>query len=112
MKVTIGTEKESIDGVYIPKDIKDCFVTLDSMLNTSDIDSIKVIPNREELIIYHVGIGTWLRNNWGLWGGSRLQKYFIVRNVKHPDSMSTLILEFYYDWLNGKHEDWMEFDRK
>ena len=96
----------------IPKDIKDCFITLDAMLSKADIDSIKALPNREATIRYHLGFGMWLRNNWGLWGGSRLQNYFLQRNIKHPDSMSGLILVYYYDWLNGKNEEWIKFDKK
>lgn len=105
------TEKDSINGFYIPKDIKDCFMTLDGMLSRVDIDSIKALPNREATIKYHLGFGMWIRNNWGLWGGSRLQNYFLQRNIKHPDSMSGLILEYYYDWLNGINEDWIRFDK-
>ena len=106
------TEKDSINGVYIPKDIKDCFITLDSLLSQSDIDTIKALPNREETILYHHGFGTWIRNNWGLWGGSRLQKYFLERDIKHPDSMSALILEYYYDWLHEENDGWMKFDKE
>lgn len=106
------SEQDSINGVYIPKNIKDCFITLDSLLEQSDIDTIKALTSREETIIYHHGLGTWIRNNWGLWGGSRLQKYFLARDVKHPDSMSALILEYYYDWLHEKNDNWMEFDKK
>jgi hypothetical protein len=104
-------EKDSINGVYIPKNILDCFLTLNKLLSKSDVDSIKSLPNREATIKYHLGFGMWLRNNWGLWGGSRLQKYFYDRKVNHPDSMSAMILEFYYDWLNNRNEDWMKFDK-
>ena len=58
------TEQDSINGVYIPKDIKDCFITLNSILKQSDKDTIKLLPNREETIRFHHGFGTWLRNNW------------------------------------------------
>ncbi len=104
------TERDTINGVYIPKDIKDCFVTLDSILEQSDIDTIKALPDRDKTIVYHHGLGTWIRNNWGLWGGSRLMAYFLNRGIEHPDSMSALILEYYYDWLNGKNDGWMTFD--
>jgi hypothetical protein len=81
------------------------------MLSKVDIDSIKALPNREATIKYHLGFGMWIRNNWGLWGGSRLQKYFLTRDIKHPDSMSALILEYYYDWVYEKNDDWMRFDK-
>jgi hypothetical protein len=52
-----------------------------------------------------------MRNNWGLWSSSRLQKYFTDKGVMHPDDMSSVILFFYYDWLKGKKETWKEWDK-
>jgi len=103
---------DSLRGIYIPKDLEDCFETLNMILNQDDINAIKSLQNRSETILYHHGLGTWLRNNWGLWGGSRLQSYFIAKGIKHPDSMSATILEYYYDWLNENNDDWMKFDKR
>lgn len=105
-------DKDTIDGVYIPKNIEDCFNSLNKVLKNTDIKSIKSLSNREETIIHHHGLGQWIRNNWGLWSGSRLQKYLMDRNLTEPDGMSSKILEFYYDWLNGKNDSWMKFDKK
>ena len=105
-------KQDSLNGVYIPKNIKECFRELDSILSNDDIQSIKKLENRDETIMFHHGLGTWLRNNWGLWGGSRLQQYFIERKINHPDSMSSTILEYYYDWLNGENSGWEKFDKK
>lgn len=99
-------KRDSIDGVYIPVDLKDCFVRLDTLLSAEDRELIRNLENREETIILHHGLGMWLRNNWGLWNGSRLQKYFTDRGIRHPDDMSGLILGYYYDWLNGNHKGW------
>ena len=52
----------------------------------------------------------WLRNNWGLWSGSRLERYFYARGVYHPDNMSGAILEYYYDYLHGVDSAWRAFD--
>jgi hypothetical protein len=101
--------KDSIDGVYIPIDLKDCFYQLDKILSAKDREKIKLLKNRKETIIYHHELGMWIRNNWGLWGGSRLQKYLLDKNVEHPDAMSSLILEFYYDWLHNNHADWKKW---
>lgn len=30
--------------------------------------------SEQDMIRYHMGLGMWMRNNWGLWGGSRLAK--------------------------------------
>jgi hypothetical protein len=103
---------DSINGLYIPKNLEECFIELNKLLKPKDIESIKNLKERSETIQYHHGFGTWLRNNWGLWGGSRLQQYLIAKGLSHPDDMSATILEFYYDWLNGQHEKWREFEAK
>ena len=102
-------QKDTLNGVYIPKDLKDCFVQLDKILSEKDRTNIKNLKNKQETIQYHHGLGMSLRNSWGLWGGSRLQKYFLDKKVNHPDGMSSLILEYYFDWLNNKNADWQKW---
>jgi len=105
-------KKENIDGIYIPKNLEDCFYQLDKILKDIDKKEIKEVKNKLELIgRYHFGIGMWMRNNWGLWGGSRLQKYFLDRGVMHPDDMSSIILDYYFDWLKGDKETWKEWEK-
>lgn len=103
---------ERIEGVYIPKDLGECFVELDKLLSEIDKKEMQALPKRNDMILYHMGLGMWLRNNWGLWGGSRLQKYFMDRGVTHPDEMSGVVLDHYYDWLNGKKDSWKDWDKK
>lgn len=92
---------DSISGLYIPKNLDECFTELDKLLKKNDIEDIRSLKSREETIRYHHGLGTWLRNNWGLWGGSRLQRFLLNLGIDHPDSMSAYILENYHDWLNS-----------
>lgn len=103
---------DSINGLYIPKNLEECFLELNKLLKTKDIETIKKLEDRDKTILYHHGFGTWLRNNWGLWNGSRLQIYFIKKGITHPDGMSVTILKYYYDWLNGQHENWKAFELK
>jgi hypothetical protein len=44
----------------------------------------------------------WIRNNWRLWGGSRLSKYFNDLGIFHPDDMSGIILNSYHRFLLGQ----------
>jgi hypothetical protein len=103
---------ETINGVYIPKDLEDCFIQLDKLLKEYEKNEIKCLPSRTDMALYHHGLGMWIRNNWGLWGGSRLQKYFFDRKIKHPDDMSSVILSLYYDWLKGNKEIWKSWEKK
>jgi hypothetical protein len=50
----------------------------------------------------HMALGLWMRNNWGLWKGSRLSKYFTKKGINHPDDMSGIILYSYHRKKSGK----------
>jgi hypothetical protein len=94
--------QDTLNGVYIPKDIEDCFRQLDSFWSDSLKSELKKMSLNEFLSQAHFGIGMWLRNNWGLWVGSRLSKYFYSFNYSHPDDISSIILELYYRQLKGE----------
>ena len=103
---------DSIDGCYIPRNLEECFIELNKILKPKDIETFKNLKDRDETALYHHGLGTSLRNRWRLWTGSRLKQYFITKGIQHPDNMSGLILSFYYDWLNGKNDEWKKFEEK
>lgn len=57
-------------------------------------------------VTYHHGLGTALRNCWGLWaGGSALGRWFNKRGIKHPDDMSSIVLTSLHRKLNKKSID-------
>ena len=101
---------ETIDGVYIPANLLECFVELDKQLSEIDKKEMLALPKRDDMIRYHHSLGMWIRNNWGLWGGSRLQKYFTDRGIAHPDNMSGIILDHYHDWLHGNKDSWKTWE--
>jgi hypothetical protein len=96
---------DSIDGVYIPRNLDESFTQLDRLLP----DTIKQYLRHPDpcygLGDFHMGLGLWMRNNWQLWGGSRLQQYLEALGIEHPDNMSGVILATYRDYLNGKFLD-------
>lgn len=101
---TLETEKyntDSINGIYIPKDLNDCFNQIDGFWNDSIKNQVKSWSEEEFCANAHFGFGMWMRNNWGLWGGSRLQTYFNEKGIYHPDDMSGIILTSYYRYLKG-----------
>lgn len=102
---------EKINDIYIPKDLGEAFVELDKSLKKANKSEMKALRQKDEMLRYHMGLGMWMRNNWGLWGGSRLKKYFLERGITHPDDMSSVVLEFYFDWLNGNRESWKTWDK-
>ena len=94
-------DSESSDVVYIPKDLDDCFKELNKLLEPSVIEELKN-GSEEDLSRYHFGLGMWIRNNWGVWGDSRLGDYFREMGIWHPDDMSSIILVSYWRHLNDR----------
>lgn len=90
------------DEIYIPFDLNDCFRQIDGMLCDSADNGIKKMTESEFVSGSHFGFGKWIRNNWGLWKGSRLSKYFNELEIYHSDDMSSIILISYHRNLMGK----------
>jgi hypothetical protein len=87
--------------VYIPKDLDECYAQLEKLLSKEDIAAMKSGAEKD-MVLYHHGLGMWLRNNWGLWKGSRLSKWFNDKGIRHPDDMSGIILDSFWRHLNKK----------
>jgi hypothetical protein len=103
---------DSINHVYIPVNLNDCFLQLNKTLKPVDREMIKNFKERSDVLSLHHGLGMWIRNNWGLWGGSRLQNYFAQRGFSEPDGVSGIILDEYYGWLKGNQEAGSNFESK
>ena len=100
-KITPTPDPGSKYKVYVPKDLDDCFVELKKML-PQKIQQAMQATTEDNMIYYHDGLGRWLRNNWGLWGGSQLSEYFEKQGLFHPDDMSGLILTTFWRHLHNK----------
>jgi hypothetical protein len=90
--------------MYIPKDLDDCFVQLEKTLRPGNIAHIRN-ATKDDLSLEHFGLGLWMRNNWGLWGRSRLAEWFNARGVTDPDEMSSAILRSFRRHLRGEQVD-------
>lgn len=93
---------DSISGIYIPKNLEDCFKQIDGFWADSVKTKVKGWSEDEFISKAHMGFGMWMRNNWQLWAGSRLSKYFNELGIYHPDDMSGIILDSYYRYLNSQ----------
>ena len=91
--------RSSPTGVYIPKDLPDTFTELDKMLSPALRAEMRQ-GNESGMIRYHFGLGMWIRNNWGLWKGLRLAKWFTGYTIHVPDDMSGMILTSYWRYLH------------
>lgn len=93
---------DSLRGVYIPKDLEDCFNQINKFWSDSTKSKVKQWSEDEFVGKVHLGFGMWMRNNWQLWAGSRLSKYFNEKGIYHPEDMSGIILVSYHRTLNNQ----------
>ncbi len=87
--------------IYIPLSIEDAISELKKVLPPDQIAKLQSDPE-DDMVLYHHGLGTWIRNEWGLWKGSRLRDYFYELGIYHPDDMSGTILTSFKRHLDGK----------
>ena len=93
---------DTLRGNYIPKDLDDSFKQIDKFWNDGTKLVVKGWKEDEFSAKVHHGFGMWIRNNWQLWGGSRLSKFFNEQGITHPDDMSGIILTSYHRYLSNK----------
>jgi hypothetical protein len=97
-------DASSATGYYMPVDLEDALTELDRIMGTKGRDEI-LKTTEQDMFEYHHGVGTWMRNNWGLRKGSQLAKYFNQLGIHHPDDMSGIILSSYWRRTHGKPID-------
>lgn len=90
------------DTFYIPVDLDDCIIQLNKIIPDSTKAGIIALTEEDFSARTHLNLGMWIRNNWGLWSGSRLAKFFTLKGIYHPDDMSGIILDSYYRYLIGQ----------
>jgi hypothetical protein len=97
---TLKSEK-ILNENYIPKNLEEALTQID--FNLSDSLKVEIGKKTENDFISesHFGLGIGMRNNWKLWKGSDLSKYFNDIGIHHPDDMSGIILTSYYRKLAG-----------
>ena len=85
----------------IPENPQECFDQLQQELAPEGIEAIRN-SSEDDLTMLHLQLGMWIRNNWGLWEGSKLAEWFRERGVEDPDDMSEIIIHSFWLLLNDK----------
>ncbi len=68
-----------------------------------EIDSLKSMDDMDE---YHFSLGMYIRNEFGLWkADSELHDYLVGLGMRHPDDMSSVILESFWCRRHGVEYD-------
>jgi hypothetical protein len=84
----------------IPKTLDECF---EELSKSEGLEKFKDMPEEHIIGAYHHGLGTWMRNEWGLWDEkSDLHKHFKAMGLFHADDMSGLILLSFHRKVNEK----------
>lgn len=87
---------------YKPKNLDEAISQLDILLTEKDKKDVYDMTERDYTTNSHFSTGMWIRNNWGLWGGQELAKYFNGLGIYHPDDMSGIILCSYYRHIHNQ----------
>jgi hypothetical protein len=90
----------------IPKDLIECYKYFDKKLDKETKLRLKSGDYFKE----HFGLGLWIRNNWIRPGHNRIGEYFIDKWWIHIDSISNMILEGYYHYLNCRIKTFEDLD--
>ena len=99
--------KESFDTCTF-RTPEETWVHWDAVLSEDDKRTLKNTPYGD-LIIFHHGWGTGIRNEFCLWRGGSLQNWFRDHGVEHPDSMSQILIELYWAHLMNCDSDVEQF---
>lgn len=105
---------EKIDDIYIPKNLFESLIELDKILNYENKKQLTESKDTWQFNSHLGGLGMWIRNNWGINGGSRLLKYFTDKNsgskMFDNDDISGIIIEQYIIWLKGDKTAWKKWE--
>lgn len=93
-------KKEYLAGVYIPKDLADCFIQLNKLIDDQSKAKFKSAPEEVVAKKLHFSLGRWMMVNWSLYRGSRLSAYLKNVGVHFPDDMARFIIISYHRNLN------------
>jgi len=107
---------EKIDNIYIPKNLYECLTELDRILNFENKKQLIEAKDSWQFNSHMGGLGMWIRNNWGINGGSRLLKYFNDRRIGNGmfgnDDISGVIIDQYIIWLKGNKNSWEKWEKQ
>lgn len=88
-----------------PSAFESAVATLLAVLAEKDSELLKNASNHD-LLMQHLGMGAWIRNNLGLWDDhSDLKTEMKALGIKDEDSMSHYIISGARAVLNGRPAD-------
>ncbi len=86
-----------------PTTLEEAHIELERIFSKEELAKIDAMKSEREMGVYHFGLGTGLRNDWGLWHGGPLAKHMNKLGFIHPDDMSGVILATF--WCKRHNKD-------
>ena len=93
--------KDSLFGVYIPKDVPDAFKQLDKLIDDASRKKFKRYSEDSVKVFGLRSLGKWMIINWSFYEGSRLVANLKTRGLYHPQDMALFLVVGYYRKLNN-----------
>ena len=81
----------------IPETFSEALDALDKMATADEKEAYR--NDESHMGLVHRRVGMRLRNNWGLWGVSKLKDYFSKRGIAHADWISSVIFTAWIEHL-------------
>ena len=92
---------DTIENIYIPKNLNDCYLQLDKNLNNDTKQIINSFTNDSSLFNYDNGLDIEIFKKWHIYNCSRISKFFLDKNIKYNDGVGFIILVGYRHYLKG-----------
>ena len=83
-----GTQSPSQNQPKIPTTLAEAHAELERVLSAELLAKIDAMQSEDDMILFHMGLGTNIRNSWGLWAGGPLARHMQELGFTHPDNMS------------------------
>lgn len=95
------SEEKRLDDI-IPKNLEEGI----NLLTTNENKEYARNKTEDDFVCgLHFNFGRALRNEWGLWSGSDLSRWFNERGIYHADDMSSIIITSTYRVFNNREID-------
>lgn len=88
----------------LPKSVDEAVAALKDKLSEANLEQISLM-REEDLIGLHFGLGTWIRNAFGLWGGNGELLASCGSADMHPDDASGIIIHALWKSLRDARPD-------
>ena len=87
---------ETLNQVYIPKDLADAFNELNKKIDADSEQRFLSLPDSVAADKLFFSLGRWIQVNWGFYGGSRFSHYLKGIGLSHPEDMARFVIITYH----------------